>query len=162
MKLPRSRATIIGVCCALAGAAVVPVVGLAGISGSTGDGPMVLESGGATATYTEQVNIASIPTTNYKQNWMRVGDTVSATGVIPLTPSTTGPTGVYISLPVPTTSVSRYDCSGSAAVSAPVFAAARIYGSEAAGHTGQCIVDYVTSSNQLQYIHYNLSYRVKG
>jgi hypothetical protein len=99
-KIRRPRTAIVGVCCALAGAAAVPVISLAGsITGSTGDGPMVLQSGETTPTYGILRNVTTVTTGN-PQLWMRVGDTVHVEGTMTVTPTAAGLTQLYIPVPI--------------------------------------------------------------
>jgi hypothetical protein len=116
-----SRTALVGVCCALVGAAVVPVLSLAGsISGSTGDGPMVLQSGqAASLTYEGRLNVSSAVATPEPATWSRVGDTVQQSGVIAVTPAAAGTnTQVYIPTVVDS-NVNGSGCSGNATVTAP-------------------------------------------
>jgi hypothetical protein len=161
-QLRASRAALVGLCCALLGAAAVPVVGLAGsITGSTGDGPMVLQSGATTLAYQAGSNISSIPSTSYTGMWTRVGDTVHMTGVIPANPTTTGAsTTVYIPLPVDSNINGASNCEGNGIVSWPGATTARVIGSSAVGHTHQCVVDWAPTTTSTQYVFYSLSYRV--
>jgi hypothetical protein len=164
MKLHRSRAAAVGVCCALVGAAVVPVAGLAGITGSTGDGPMVLQSGESSVTYQAGVNIGSLVATSFRQIWSRTGDTVTLSGVIPVQPAAINATSsVYIPVPAAADSniTSRFDCVGSGTVTPPTDDGAQIQGSEASGHSHQCVVNWVAHSTALQFVHYTMSYRVR-
>lgn len=162
-KLRRSRTALVGVCCALVGAAAVPVVGLATISGSTGDGPMVLQSGESTATYEAKWNVSSIGTTGFKQLWSRVGDTVRVSGAFPVNAGSAGggSTQVYLPLPVAST-ITSLDCVGNASVNSTIAVAARIFGSSVAGHDHQCVVEWPSQSTAEQWVHYSFTYRVKG
>jgi hypothetical protein len=158
-KLRRSRAALVGVCCALVGAAAVPVVGWAGITGSTGDGPMVLQSGLTTLAYSSRANVSGT-ITGEQAVWMRVGDTVHMTGVIAVTPTTAGATtAVYMSLPVDS-NLNGGNCQGTASVSWPSVATGRVLSVSAVGHTHECYVEYQTQSTGLQYIYFSLNYRV--
>lgn len=163
-KLRGSRTALVGVCCALTGAAVVPVVGLATISGSTGDGPMVVQSGETTATYTSLYNIASLPTSPFKQLWQRVGDTVSVSGAFPVSSASAGASGysaqVYIPLPVDS-AFGSHDCVGNASINSTTTSAGRIFTGTAAGHTHQCVVEWATTTTTEQWVHYTLHYRVR-
>lgn len=164
-NLRRSRTAVVGVCCALAGAAVVPVVGLATISGSTGDGPMVLQSGQSSATYQASFNISSLPATTFKQNWSRVGDTVTVTGAFPVLAGSAGAgdsASVYIPLPVASTFTDGPDCSGAASINSTISRSGRIFASLTSGHTNQCVVEWPTASTAEQWVHYSMTYRVKG
>jgi hypothetical protein len=164
-KLRRSRAAVVGVCCALVGAAAVPVISLAGsITGSTGDGPLVLQSGESSVTYQAQSNVGGLVATAYKQIWQRVGDTVSVTGAIPVTPSSAGSASVYIPVPAAADSniTSRFDCVGNASVNSTTGVAGRIFGSEVAGHSHQCVVEWpAPSGGTQQWVHYTMHYRVR-
>jgi hypothetical protein len=157
-----SRTALVGVCGVLVGAAVVPVLSLAGsISGSTGDGPMVLQSGSAASlTYEGRLNVSSAVATPEPATWSRVGDTVQQSGVIAVTPSATGATQVYIPTVVDS-NVNGSGCSGNATVTAPSPATARVLGTTISGHTHQCFVEYSSSSTTVQYVYYTMFYRVK-
>jgi hypothetical protein len=163
-SLRRSHAAVVGICCALAGAAIVPVAGLAGITGSTGDGPMVLQSGESSATYTALLNIATLPANGYKQLWTRVGDTVTVTGAFPVSASVAGGASaqVYIPLPVDSEFTSAIDCVGTASANSTVSEAARIFGGSDAGHTHQCVVEWRAATTGEQWVHYAMNYRVRG
>lgn len=162
-KIRRSRTATVGVCCALAGAGAVPVISLAGsISGSTGDGPMVLQGGAATPAYGAGLNVASIPSTTYTANWTRVGDTVHVTGVIPVVPTSANTsTSAYIPLPVASNLNGQTDCNGVAIVGWPVERVARVIGSTSAAHPDECVAEWTPQTTQTQYVHYSLGYRVK-
>jgi hypothetical protein len=160
-RLRRSRVALVGVCCALVGAAAVPVVGWATISGSTGDGPMVLQSGLTNLTYEAKSNVSSISPNGTAGVWMRVGDSVEMSGNIPVTPTTAGAsTAVYIPLPVDSNINQVGTCVGTGNVSWPSYTVARVYGSTTTGHTHQCVIEWNPSSTGLQYVGYSLTYRV--
>jgi hypothetical protein len=158
-----SRTALVGVCCALVGAAVVPVLSLAGsISGSTGDGPMVLQSGqAASLAYEGRLNVSSAVATPEPATWSRVGDTVQQSGVIAVTPAAAGTnTQVYIPTVVDS-NINGSGCSGNATVTAPSATTGRVLGTTISGHTHQCFVEYSTSSTTVQYVYYTMFYRVK-
>jgi hypothetical protein len=160
-NLRRSRTALVGVSCALVGAAVVPVVGLATISGSTGDGPMVVQSGETALTHEARANIASFGSSE-AAIWSRVGDTVTQSGVIGVVPAAANAnTEVYIPTAVDS-NVNGSNCQGTASVSWPSYASGRVLASTAAGHTHQCYVEYLTTSASTQYIYYTMTYRVKN
>lgn len=162
-KLRRSRTALVGVCCALVGAAAVPVLSLAGsITGSTGDGPMVLQSGSSFPTYEGLSNVSSVTAAN-PYMWMRVGDTVHVEGTMTLTPSAgSGQTRVFIPVPVDSNINGNGNCNGVATIAAGTTkVAGDIGGSQAAGHTHQCLLEYYnTASTTTNYVHYTLTYRV--
>lgn len=161
-KLRRSRTAMVGVCCALVGAAAVPVISLAGsISGSTGDGPMVLQSGETSVTYQAQTNVGSLPATAFKQLWQRVGDTVSMTGAIPVSPAGSGTVQIYVPLPVDSDVTTRFQCLGTGGATATSSAVpVKVLGSEVPGHSHQCVVEFIANSTAQYWVHYTASYRV--
>jgi hypothetical protein len=167
MKMLRStRLALVGACCTLVGAAVVPVIGLAGsIAGSTGDGPMVLQSGETVLSYQGRMNVSSILSPADPGLWLRVGDTVQMSGHIGVNPTTSGiATGVYIPLPVDSAlGATNNNCAGTATVNygSGGYSAAQIQIATAAGHTHQCYLEYNTASTTINWIHYSLTYRVK-
>jgi hypothetical protein len=89
---------------------------------------------------------------------------VTVTGAIPVTPSGSGSTSVYIPVPSAADSniTSRFDCVGNASVSETTGIAGRIFGSEVAGHSHQCVVEWRSpSGGALQWVHYTMHYRVR-
>lgn len=162
-KLRRSRTAVVGVCCALAGAAIVPVISLAGsITGSTGDGPMVFQSGEVYPTYEGLSNVSSVTAGN-PQLWSRVGDTVHVEGTMTLTPTSgsTTLTRVYIPVPIDSNINGNGNCNGVAAVNSGAIVAGDVGGSQTTGHTHQCLLEYNAVSTSTNYVHYTLTYRVK-
>ncbi|MCW2953271.1 MAG: hypothetical protein JWQ48_2441 [Conexibacter sp.] len=162
-KLRRSRVAMIGACCALVGAATVPVASLAGITGSTGDGPMVLQSGQASYDYEAGDNISSVNpmSPGYFKIWSRVGDTVQVGGLIDATAIRTGVlTKVYVPLPVASI-LGVPDCQGTATISTGPYSAGQVYASSDAGHTNECVIYWIPQNLNTQFIDYNLSYRVR-
>jgi hypothetical protein len=161
-KLRRSRTALVGVCCALVGAAVVPVVGLATISGSTGDGPMVVQSGQTLLAYSAKQNVSSVDNTAFYALWSRVGDTVTMTGTIPTTVTTGGTVAkVYIPLPIDSDISYNTHCQGTVA-SSSTSGYGGVVGSPDVCHLHECILSFTPSGAGLQYFSYSLSYRVRG
>lgn len=161
-KLRRSRTAVVGVSCALVGAAAVPVISLAGsISGSTGDGPMVVQSGESSVTYQAQTNVGSLPATAFKQLWQRVGDTVSMTGAIPVSPAASGTVQVYVPLPVDSNVTTRFQCLGTGGATGTTSAVpVKVLGSEVTGHAHQCVVEFTANGTGQYWVHYTANYRV--
>ena len=167
LKSLRSRLLAVGVASAALGAAALPVAGLAGsITGSTGDGPLVLHSGQAQVTYTAGANVASLPaSTSPNQFYTRVGDTVHIDGVAHVTATSSGAddnwTTVYIPLPTATGGTDKWTCIGTAtAADGYGEVAARVVAGTGA-QAGKCMVAWHSRVTAAQDVHYSLSYRVK-
>jgi hypothetical protein len=165
-KIRRSRAAMVGICCALVGAAAVPVYSLATVSGPVGDGPMVFQSGASSVTYQGATNVGSLPATSFKQTWTRVGDVVHMTGVIPVQAAAANTdTQIYIPLPpeVDTAFATHFDCEGTGDTTPPNDSAmADVQAAVTTGHTHQCLAYYRASTTALVYVFYNLSYRIQS
>lgn len=164
-KLRRSRSAMIGICCALVGAAAVPIVSFATVSGPVGDGPMVMQSGSTSVTYQPATNVASLPATSFKQIWTRVGDVVHMTGVIPVQAAAANTdTQIYIPLPpeVDTAFPTHFDCEGTAVATPPNDSMADVQAAVATGHTHQCLAYYRASTTALVYVFYDMSYRIQS
>lgn len=167
-KLRHSRTAVVGVCCALVGAAVVPVISLAGsITGSTGDGPMVLASGQVQPTYTARsnYNVASVQIAN-PENWMRVGDTVHvvASAWVTTTLAANKATGFYVSLPVDSNIVNNANCIGIAEARpsvAGLHTPGVVLGPPETGHEHECYVEFNSTYAGLNYVNLDFTYRVR-
>jgi hypothetical protein len=163
-KIRRSRTAVVGVCCALAGAAAVPVISLAGsISGSTGDGPMVLQSGESTPGISVAAGVSSLPST-YNALWSRNGDTVTMSGVFTATPSAGGTrAAVYLDLPIDSNINSYYACHGTATVNGTggYVPGGAVGAGTATGHTHQCLIEWTALNTSTANVHFSLTYRVR-
>lgn len=167
MKSRRSRLLAVGIASAALGAGAVPVAGLAGsITGSTGDGALVLDSGQEQVTYTAGANVASLPaSTSPNQFYTRTGDTVHIDGVARVTPTSTGVndnwTTVYIPLPIATGGTDVWTCIGTAtAADGYGEVAARVVAGTGA-NAGKCMVAWHARVTAVQEVHYSLGYRVR-
>ena len=73
-----------------------------------------LDSGTYTPTVTNVVNTSTI--TSYDLQYSRVGSVVTVSGEVDFTTPSTGNSGVNITLPVATTGMLRYECSGAGSI----------------------------------------------
>jgi hypothetical protein len=164
-KLRRSRAALVGVCCALVGAAVVPVVGWAGITGPTGDGPMVVQSGESDLSMEIAAGISSLPST-YHAMWTRVGDTVTMSGGFTATQATVGArAAAFVNLPVDSNINSPgYECSGTVTANGGgPYVPGGVWGAgTTSAHTHQCQIEWFAQSTGGTNVHFNVTYRVRS